>query len=172
MTRNQEMKCVTEHRQTLYEPEKVKVQIDPLGMTKYNIASAQETAWKFGWLEAKNYDPQDFCDRIYEMSVFRRRHGCQMAQFVSKSDEDPKLSIEPTMCAFRQMSLNKIFTPCPVPADNESIFCKEHKDEHKRLTLQGGRKMIAIAWDRNTFTVIQSALEFQGNVCNRIILCR
>ena len=170
MTRNQELKCVSEHKQMLYEPEKVKVQVDPLGMTKYMIASAQEAAWKFGWLEARNYDAEDFCDRIYEMSVFRRRHGCQMSQFASKNEKNPTVLTEPIICVFNQMSVNKIFTPCPLPADENSIFCKAHKDEHVRLTLQAGRKLITIAWEQNMYPLTlrgflkeMKRVEFKGD---------
>ena len=100
MTRNQKLKCTSDHRELRYKPHSIKVQIDPLGMSRYMISTAQSAAWKYGWLEACNYEPQEFCDRIYELSLYRRRHGCQITQ-IMKAEWGPRYTTQPTFCCFR-----------------------------------------------------------------------
>ena len=45
------------------------------------------------------------------------------------------------------MSADKIFTPCPMPAAENAVFCKTHVEESARLKLQAGRKMVVIPWE-------------------------
>lgn len=52
------------------------------------------------------------------------------------------------------MSVNKIFTPCPMPAAEDSVFCKNHADEITRLELQAGRKMIVLPWEGQIHSLI------------------
>ena len=67
------------------------------------------------------------------------------------------------------MSADKIFTPCPMPAKEDSIFCKSHVEEATRLKLQAGRKMVVISWEGQMQSLIirgflkeYKRLKFQG----------
>lgn len=41
-----------------------------------------------------------------------------------------------------------------MPADENSVFCKDHADECTRLSLQAGRKMVVLPWEGQMHSLI------------------
>ena len=147
MAKKERIECTNDATSLKFKGKMVKVQVDPMGLTKHNIPKAQKTAWRYGWIEADNYLPNEFCDRMYELSLIRRRHGFQMSEFARQKETTSAPTGEWSMCCFRQMSANKVFANCPVPAKINSMFCVAHQESAKNMGIQKGRKMIVFNWE-------------------------
>ena len=154
MVKNHKIECTNDPGRLKYRGKSIRVQVDPMGLTKHNIPRAQKTAWRYSWIESGQYSPKEFCDRIYELSLIRRRHGFQMSQFLEQKTSNAIPTGEWTMCCFRQMSANRVFANCPVPAAMNSMYCLEHKESAKNMKLQTGRKMVVFQWESQMHNLV------------------
>ena len=50
----------------------IKGTIDPMGLENKDMPKIQKNAWNMGWIESNRYKPEDFADKIFTLSMFRK----------------------------------------------------------------------------------------------------
>ena len=106
-----ENEAETKRKKQVLERRTRAIWVDSKGLRPQNLPNIQRRAWRHGWIERLNMDPEEFAVRIRRLATTRRHYYHQTIR-VWKNQREATPEVDETFCMFRKIVYGKYTIPC------------------------------------------------------------